>query len=58
MAKITVYIPEPTVQYDPTNQQQVTQALETLKNQLNYTFQEELKQELQRFSWFMSGSGC
>jgi hypothetical protein len=52
MAKITTYIPEPAPQYSPDNQRQVLQALETLKDQLNFSFQEELKQDLQRFTWF------
>jgi hypothetical protein len=52
MAKITVTIPDPTPIYDASNQQQQLQALDQIKNQLNYTFQEELKQELQRFSWY------
>jgi len=58
MAKITVYIPEPTPEYRVDNQQQVLQALETLKNQLNFSFQEELRQELQRFDWFNARYGC
>tara|TARA_S200002703_G_C3660308_1_gene202788 strand:+ start:418 stop:594 length:177 start_codon:yes stop_codon:yes gene_type:complete len=58
MAKITVYIPEPTPEYRVDNQQQVLQALETLKNQLNFSFQEELRQELQRFSWYNARYGC
>ena len=41
MAKVTVYIPEPKEQYDVTNQRQITSSLETLKNQLNFAFQEE-----------------
>jgi len=52
MAKINIYVPEPTPVYDQINQQQQVQALDQIKDQLNYTFQEELKQELQRFSWF------
>jgi hypothetical protein len=52
MAKITTYIPEPTQEYTVDNQRQVLQALETLKDQLNFSFQEELKQDLQRFTWF------
>ena len=58
MAKITIYIPEPTSEYRIDNQQQVLQALETLKNQLNFSFQEELRQELQRFDWFNARYGC
>jgi hypothetical protein len=58
MAKITTYIPEPSPQYSPENQRQVLQALETLKDQLNFSFQEDLKQELQRFTWFNMRFGC
>ena len=52
MAKVTVQIPEPKEQYDASNQRQLTASLETLKNQLNFAFQEELKQEVERFTWF------
>ena len=58
MAKITTYIPEPSPEYSPDNQRQVLQALETLKDQLNFSFQEELKQDLQRFTWFNLRFGC
>jgi hypothetical protein len=58
MAKITVQIPEPKEQYDVSNQRQLTASLETLKNQLNFAFQEELKQEVERFTWFNTRYGC
>jgi hypothetical protein len=58
MAKITTYVPEPSQEYSVENQRQVLQALETLKNQLNFSFQEDLKQELQRFTWFNMRFGC
>jgi hypothetical protein len=58
MAKITTYIPEPSQQYSPENQRQILQALETLKDQLNFSFQEDLKQDLQRFTWFNMRFGC
>jgi hypothetical protein len=58
MAKITTYIPEPSQEYSPENQRQVLQALETLKDQLNFSFQEDLRQELQRFTWFNMRFGC
>ena len=38
MAKITVYIPEPQEEYDVSNQRQVLEALDTVKNQLNFSF--------------------
>jgi hypothetical protein len=53
MAKITNYIPEPTPEYDSNNQQQVLQSLETMKNQLNFTYQEEIKNEQNTFNYFM-----
>jgi hypothetical protein len=58
MAKITAYVPEPSQQYSPENQRQVLQSLETLKNQLNFSFQEDLKQEVERFTWFNMRFGC
>jgi len=58
MAKVTVQIPEPKEQYDANNQRQLTASLETLKNQLNFAFQEELKQEVERFTWFNTRYGC
>ena len=58
MAKITVYIPEPKPQYEVENQRQLTATLETLKNQLNFSFQEDLKQEVERFTWFNMRFGC
>ena len=58
MAKVTVYIPEPKEQYDITNQRQITASLDTLKNQLNFAFQEDLKQEVERFTWFNTRYGC
>ena len=58
MAKITVYIPEPKDEYEVTNQRQITASLETLKNQLNFAFQEDLKQEIERFTWFNTRYGC
>jgi len=58
MAKITAYIPEPSVDHNYNNEQQKLQALETIKNQLNTSFQEELKQEVERFNWFLAGSKC
>jgi len=58
MAKITVYIPEPKEQYEVTNQRQITASLETLKNQLNFAFQEDLRKEMERFTWFNTRFGC
>jgi|TARA_Y100000114_G_scaffold88740_1_gene82211 hypothetical protein len=55
MAKITVRIPEPKEEYDFSNQKQINRSLTLMKEQLNSTFLDELKQEQERFSWFLSG---
>ena len=57
MAKITTYIPEPTQDYDVNNQRQILEAFNTIKNQLNFGFQKDLKDELETFNWFLIGTG-
>jgi hypothetical protein len=60
MAKINLYIPEPREPYTVDNFRQINQVLETLQNQLNTTFQEDLNQVVDRNIWFSmrSGNGC
>jgi len=58
MAKINLYIPEPREPYTVDNFRQINQVLETLQNQLNTTFQEDLNEELQAFNWFLTGSSA
>jgi hypothetical protein len=53
MAKITAYVPEPTQEYDADNQRQILEAVNTIKNQLNFGFQKDLKDEMEAFSWFI-----
>ncbi len=52
MTKITSYIPEPTPDYNPQNQRQILESLTTMKQQLNTTFLNEQKEELERFNFF------
>jgi hypothetical protein len=52
MAKVNVNIPEPTPEYTSENQRQIAQSIRTIKDQLNTTFQEELRQEVERVSWY------
>ena len=52
MAKVDIQIPEPTSEYTEENQRQIAQSLRTLRDKLNTTYQEELKQEQERFIWF------
>jgi hypothetical protein len=53
MAKITSYIPDPSPIYEFNNQQQVLQAMDTLKTQLNTSFQQDLKNEQDTFNYFL-----
>jgi len=58
MAKITSYIPEPKQEYDVENQRQILQSINTIKNELNFSFQDDLRKELERFTWFNMRIGC
>ena len=54
MAKVIVTIPDPKDEYDVSNQRQILESLNTLKNQLNFSFQTDLKNEQDAFNWFIS----
>ena len=54
MAKITTYIPEPKQEYDVENQRQIIESMTTMKQQLNFSFQEDLKNEQDAFNYFLS----
>ena len=54
MARIIVTIPEPRAEYDVSNQRQILEALDTLKNQLNFSFQTDFKNEQDTINWFIS----
>jgi hypothetical protein len=58
MARVDIVIPEPTPEYTEENQRQVTQSLRTMQDKLNTSYQEELKQELERLTWFNMRFGC
>ena len=58
MAKINLYIPEPPEEYTIDSLRQINQALETLKDQLNFSFQQEIKEEIERNIWFSMRAGC
>ena len=54
MAKINVYIPEPQPEYTPSGFRQIKQALETIENQLNTSYQQDLKNDQDTFKWLFS----
>ena len=53
MARVDIVIPEPTPVYTEDNQRQVAQSLQTLKDKLNTSYQQELKNEQDTFNWFI-----
>jgi hypothetical protein len=52
MAKITAYIPEPKQEYDVENQRQILQSVDTIKNELNFSYQKDLKEEQDTYNYF------
>jgi len=60
MAKVTpvfpTFIKDEQTQVD--NSKQLVEALETLKNQLNFGYQKDLKEEMEQFTWFSMGGNC
>ena len=54
MAKLTNYIPEPQQEYDVENQRQIIESMTTMKQQLNFSFQEDLKNQQDAFNYFFT----
>jgi len=54
MAKITAYVPEPKQEYNVENQRQILQSVDTIKTELNFSFQQDLKNEEDQKNWFLS----
>ena len=54
MAKLTNYRPEPKQEYEVENQRQIIESMTTMKQQLNFSFQEDLKNEQDAFNYFLS----
>jgi|TARA_A100001201_G_scaffold110772_1_gene94739 hypothetical protein len=54
MARVDIVIPEPTPVYSTENQRQISQSLQTMKDKLNTSYQQELKNEQDAFNYFLS----
>ena len=54
MARIDIVIPEPSTQYTEENQRQINQSLRTMQDKLNTSYQQELKNEQDTFTFFLS----
>ena len=56
MAKITLVFTRPGKEYNQKNADALIRDLDALIEKLNSTFQQELRDESQRFTWFTSKS--
>jgi hypothetical protein len=56
MAKITVVFTRPSKEYKQQDADSLIRDLDGLIEKLNSTFQQDLRDESQRFTWFMSKS--
>ena len=54
MAKVTAYVPEPKQEYEVDNQRQILESIATVKDQLNFSFQNDLKEEQDTYNYFLS----
>ena len=57
MPKIVVRIPEPKTEYDLSTQKQINRSLQSVVDQLNSTYLQELNEKSDRFAWFKGGGG-
>ena len=54
MAKVTIQIPEPKNEYSQEDQRQIQQALRTLQSQLNFSYESDIKNDINTFNYFLS----
>ena len=54
MTKIVVRLPEPKKEYTEDNQRQINRAISTVVEQLNATYLTQLKEDSERFNFFLS----
>tara|TARA_Y100001938_G_C7720274_1_gene249645 strand:- start:89 stop:253 length:165 start_codon:yes stop_codon:yes gene_type:complete len=53
MARITIVLPEPKDKYSAEDQRQILQALRTLQQQLNFSFETDIKNDINAFNYFL-----
>jgi len=54
MAKITIQIPEPKQAYSEEDQRQILQAFRTLQSQLNFSYENDIKNDINAFNYFLT----
>ncbi len=53
MTKLIVDIPEPKEDYDTSTQRQINRSIATLIQQLNTTYQQNVRDDAQQQTWFL-----
>jgi len=56
MAKVTLVFTRPSKQYEQRNADALIRDLDSLIEKLNSTFQQDLREEQQRFAWFIGSN--
>ena len=56
MAKVTLVFTRPGKEYDQKNADSLIRDLDGLIEKLNSTFQQDLREEQQRFAWFIGSN--
>ena len=54
MAKVVVRLPEPKKEYSEDNQRQINRSISLIVEQLNATYLTQLKEDQERFTWFLN----
>ena len=52
--KIVVRLPEPRKEYSEDNQRQINRSISLIVEQLNATYLTQLKEDQERFTWFVN----
>ena len=54
MTKIVVRLPEPKKEYSEDNQRQINRTITSMITQLNSTFLKDMREQQERFTWFIN----
>jgi hypothetical protein len=54
LSKIVTNIPDPKVEYSVENQRLINLAINQIVTKLNFSYQQEIKNDQQAFEWFLS----
>ena len=54
MAKLDTNLPEPKMEYDVQNQRLINLSIKQIVEKLNFSYQQDIKNEQNTFNWFIS----